>query len=84
MDQQNTINRVKSDKQGFEAAFNHLPKDELISVRKRFMSDQRWSISLFYYKKRGDTPIWEHEVPVIESIFSEYKINPWTGQSTNN
>lgn len=84
MNQQNTINRVKSNYNGFEDAFSILPSNKVLPVRKELMNCLDWSVSLFYYKKRGDTPIWEHEVPVIEEIFSQFKINAWTGKPINN
>lgn len=76
MTQQNTTNRVKSDLDGFENAFQSLPHNKLIYVRKELMDRLGWSISVFYYKKRGDTPIWEHEIAVINEIFSRYGIQP--------
>jgi hypothetical protein len=84
MNQQNTIIRVKSGFKGFEEAFNSLPRNKIKDARQELMSRLVWSISVFYYKKRGDTPIWEHELPVIEEVFSRYRVNPWNGESINN
>jgi hypothetical protein len=80
MNQQNTINRVKSGLQGFEMAFNSLPRNQIKAVRQEIMKELGWSVSLFYYKKRGETAIWIHEVPHIETIFCRFNINPYTGQ----
>ncbi|HEX2968824.1 MAG TPA: hypothetical protein VHO46_06930 [Bacteroidales bacterium] len=73
----NAQKKVKSELSGFEEAFRSIPKNRILKVRKEIMTRLNWSISLFYYKKRGDTPIWENEVPFLEEIFSEYGINPW-------
>lgn len=79
MNNQNT-KRLKSERRGFEEAFRSIPKNKILYVRKEIMTRLNWSVSLFYYKKRGDTPIWEFEVPVIEEIFSSFRIDPWTGE----
>jgi len=76
MTQQNTINRVKSTLAGFEHSYLSLPHNQLIPVRKELMARLGWSISVFYYKKRGDTPIWEHEVEIINEIFNRFGIKP--------
>lgn len=83
MNQQNSLLRLKSDLKGFNTAFNSLPRNKLIHVRQLLMYRLHWSVSLFYYKKRGDTPIWEHEIPVIDDIFSRYRINYRTGEELN-
>lgn len=75
MNQQNSTIRLKSEMKGFEDAFNCLPKNQILPIRQELMRDLDWSLSVFYYKKRGDTPIWEHEVPVIESIFLRFNID---------
>lgn len=80
MNQQNSINRLKSEMTGFEDAFNCLPKNQIMPIRMELMKELGWSISMFYYKKRGDTPIWEHEVPLIESVFGRFNIDVCTGQ----
>jgi len=83
MNHQNTIGRVKSDYQGFNSAFNNLPRSKMMAVRQELMTALHWSVSIFYYKKRGDTPIWEHEVPLITHVFSRFGINAWTGEQIN-
>lgn len=40
----------------------------------------QWSLSIFYFKKRGDTPIWDYEENVVEEVFRKYGINAWTGE----
>lgn len=81
MNRQNTGKRLKSGRRGFEEAFNCIPRNKILYVRKEIMTRLNWSVSVFYYKKRGDTPIWENEVPVIEQIFSMFRIDPWTGET---
>lgn len=66
-------------KDGFEQAFYNLPHHELNAVKDALMDSLGWSIASFYYKKRGVAPIRENEIPVIESIFSGFGINAWTG-----
>lgn len=83
MNQQNTLIRVKSEVRGFEEAFNSLPRNKIKDARQELMLRLSWSISIFYYKKRGDTPIWDHELPIIEEVFSLYSLNAWTGESLN-
>jgi hypothetical protein len=82
MNKQNSIKRVKSRMRDFEEAFDSLPNKKIMAVRQELMRELGWSVSVFYYKKRGDTPIWESEVPVIEEIFRRFNINAWNGQST--
>lgn len=83
MKQQNTMIRVKSEIQGFEEAFNSLPRNQIKPIRQELMRTLGWSVSIFYYKKRGDTSIWEHEVPVIDAIFCRFKIDARTGEPIN-
>lgn len=64
---------------GFQQAFYNLPHHELNSVKDELMDSLGWSIASFYYKKRGVAPIRENEIPVIESIFSGFGIEAWTG-----
>ena len=84
MTQTNTDKTVKINSKahykGFEKAFGALPHDHISGVRKELMGNLGWSISLFYYKKRGDTPIRENEVPIIESVFEGFGLNAWTGE----
>jgi hypothetical protein len=70
-----TVHRI-----GFEKAFNRLPHKEIRAVRKELMDELGWSIANFYYKKNGDTPVRENEIPVIEGIFKRYDIRVWAGQ----
>lgn len=64
---------------GFAKAFYNLPHHELNAVKDELMDSLGWSIASFYYKKRGFAPIRENEIPVIESIFSGFGIDAWTG-----
>lgn len=75
------MNRVKSTHRGFEEAFKSVPKNKILRVRQELMIALQWSIALFYYKKRGDTPIWEHEEFIIEQTFKRYRIDAWTGET---
>ena len=74
METQNTIKRVKSGLKGFENAYKSLPYSDIHFVRKQLMERLGWSMSIFGYKKRGDTPIWEHEADVLHEVFSRYGI----------
>lgn len=77
----NTLKTVKRSpkvhKNGFEKAFEALPYSATKSVRLELMGSLSWSISGFYGKKRGDTPIRENEIPVIETVFAGYGIDAW-------
>lgn len=70
----------KVHKNGFQKAFEVLPYNAAKSVRLELMARLNWSISGFYGKKRGDTPIRENEVTVIEDIFSSFGIDSGTGK----
>lgn len=83
MNQQNSMNRVKSEHRGFREAFESLPSNKIMEVREHLMNRLGWSLSIFYYKKRGDTPIWEHEEPVIEEVFSPFNLHPWIDSQIN-
>lgn len=76
METENTTKRVRvrTGMKGFENSYESLPHNQLINVRDELMGKLNWSISIFYYKKRGDTPIWEHEADVLHDIFSRYGI----------
>lgn len=84
MNRQNNLIRLKSTMAGFEEAFCCLPSNQIMSVRQELMKKLGWSISIFYYKKRGDTPIWENEASVIESALSKFNIDARTGKPINN
>ena len=77
------MNRVKSEHHDFSTAYESLPGNKIMEVRQDLMRRLDWSMSVFYYKKRGDTPIWEHEEQIIEEIFRTYNLNPWTGSPIN-
>lgn len=78
MNRQNTTNRVKVRMRGFSKAFDSLPKNRIKSVREELMGRLKWSLSVFYYKKRGDTPLWEREALVIEEIFKRFGLGEWS------
>lgn len=68
---------------GFRKAFEALPYREMIPIREEMMRSLGWSLSSFYIKKRGDTPIYENEVPIIEEIFRRHGLNAFTGEKIN-
>jgi len=74
METQNTTKRVRSGLKGFVNSYASLPHSDIYMVRRELMERLEWSMSVFGYKKRGDTPIWEHEADVIQEIFSRYGI----------
>jgi hypothetical protein len=70
----------KVHRNGFQKAFESLPYKDMRPVKKTLMDELGWAISTFQYKKRGDTPIRENEIPVIESIFQGVGLDAWTGR----
>ena len=80
----NTILRVKkSTRVGikpFQKAFESLPGNQMRPIKVALMDQLGWSITTFQNKKRGDTPIYENEVPVIETIFEGFGLDAWTGE----
>jgi hypothetical protein len=84
MELTNTILRVKQSPiiglKPFQKAFEKLPGNEKRPVKLTLMQELGWAVSTFDYKKRGDTPIRENEIPVIEAIFQGFGINAWTGE----
>ena len=67
---------------GFYAAYNNLPIHAGTLVRRELQKRLSWSIASFYYKRSGESPLRENEVPVIEEIFHRYGLDPWTGQKS--
>jgi len=67
---------------GFQEAWNNLPNRPalLLSIRREFQKRLGWSKSSFNYKRTGESPLRENEIPVIKEVFNRYNINPWNGE----
>ena len=81
----NTIFKVKKspvvEKKSFIKAWLEIPYDEIRrQIRDELMDTLGWAISTFNYKKNGNTPLRENEIPVIQEIFNRFGLNPWTGE----
>lgn len=80
----NTAKRSKKAKvvnyNGFSEAFDNLPNKFRATIRRELQKRLGWSISSFYYKRAGDSPLRENEVSVLEEVFKRFDLNPWTGE----
>lgn len=76
--QVNTENVVK----GFQAGYDELSRLHKAHVRYAIMSRCDLSYHSFYQRMSGRSRVMKLEIPVIENIFAEYNINPWTGEGT--
>jgi len=80
----NTKNRAKLSPKvnynGFSDAFENLPSRFRMIARRELQKRLHWSPSSFYYKRSGESPLRENEVPVIQEIFSRFSLNAWTGE----
>ena len=65
---------------GFEEALDNLPHKHFTVVRREIIKRLRWSPRSFGYKRIGEMPLRENEVPVIQEIFSRYHIDAFTGE----
>jgi len=67
---------------GFERAYVMLPVAYQIIVRDRIMRECGWLTFVTFHKKRkGKTKMRPPEITILEEIFAEYNLNPWTGKS---
>lgn len=77
----NEINTAKVVKSNFEKGYVMLPVKYQKHVRRELMQECEWSApQTFYSKVKGETSVRKTEIPVIERIFAEYNLNPWTGK----
>jgi len=78
----NEINTTKVVKSDFQKGYEMLlPRDQR-ELRLKMMFECGWlTASTFYNKRKGVQPILKPEIPIIESIFSEYNLDPWTGEN---
>lgn len=80
----NTLKKAKwspvANYNGFEEAFNNLQYKHTFYVRREIIKRLKWSPRTYNYKRLGETPLRENEIPVIQEIFERYGINPWTGE----
>lgn len=75
------VNTEKDVKSNFLMGYGMLPAIKQPEVRQKIMFKCGWnSVVTFYDKCRGRTKIRKPEVAVIEKIFSQYNLNPWTGE----
>ena len=91
---ENTVIRVKksaiaksrkTDKEysGFSVAYDNLPFRFRSPVKDQIVRETGWSPANFHYKRRGDSPLREDEIPVIERAFAEAGIDWLTGKPIN-
>ena len=69
----------------FIRGYEMVPAKMQTKVRDEIMKKCGWSsIMTFHLKRKGKRPIKILEVPVIETVFSQFNINPWTGEYLKN
>ncbi len=75
------VNNVKTVKNNFRRGYGMIPGDYQTEVRDEIMKLCGWeSFVTFSHKKNGIVSIRPPEITIIESVFSEYQLNPWTGE----
>ena len=75
-------NTVKAVKNRFQKGYEMLPAKFQKKVRLQIMNECDWTTrATFVNKQKGHTSIRKPEIAIIERIFSEYNLNPWTGES---
>ena len=87
MELTNTKKRVKLSRivnyNGFADAFDNMPNKHRLTVRRELQKRLKWSSSSFWYKRVGESPLRENDIPVITEVFNRYNLNPWTGRQIN-
>jgi len=74
-------NTLKAVKDSFQKGYEMLPAKYLKKVRLRIMNECGWTTrATFVNKQKGHTSIRKPEIAIIEKIFSEYNLDPWTGK----
>ena len=75
------INTKKEIKTEFIKGYDMLPAKFQIPIRNDIMKKCGWkSLVTFHLKRKGNVQISILEIPVIEKIFSEFNLDPWTGE----
>lgn len=84
MQTENTIKKVKRGARvnyhGFLDAYENLPSRHQLQVRRELQKRLHWCPSTFYFKRNGESPLRENEIPIIEEVFQRYRINPRNGE----
>lgn len=74
-------------KRGYELLISRRDEceDLMKNVREEIMKKCGWrSHMTFYNKMNGSTKLRKPEVEIIQSVFSQFNINPWTGEYFKN
>lgn len=75
------INTIKEIKDGFQKGYDMLLSRDQRELRLQIMMECGWlTASTFINKRKGVQSIRKPEIPIIERIFSEYNLDPWTGE----
>ena len=85
MEKVNSQKRVKKlspivNYNGFEAASDNVPKKAYENIRREIIKRLGISPASYNYKRKGESPLRENEVPVIQEIFSRFSLNAWNGE----
>ena len=72
MENANVIRKIRSEMKDFQELFELVPKGKTYEFRRELMLRLNWSVANFYFKRRGDTPIWEGEATVIREVLAKY------------
>jgi hypothetical protein len=70
-------------KEGFLKGYTRLPGFEQRELRDGLMEKTGWCISTFYHRCNGRIALKPLEIPVVEELFKQYNIDPWTGERLN-
>jgi len=75
--------KISRNYSGFKVASGKVPKEAYESIRREIIKRLGISPASYNYKRIGESPLRESEVPVIQEIFSRYHIDAFTGEKIN-
>ena len=65
---------------GFKVASGKVPKEAYESIRREIIKRLGISPASYNYKRVGESPLRENEVPVIQEIFARFGLDAFTGE----
>ena len=72
--------KISRNYSGFKVASGKVPKEAYESIRREIIKRLGISPASYNYKRIGESPLRESEVPVIQEIFARFGLNAFTGE----
>jgi len=72
--------KISRNYSGFKVASGKVPKEAYESIRREIIKRLGISPASYNYKRIGESPLRENEVPVIQEIFARFGLNAFTGE----